>query len=65
MRCIIVKPATCACSVSVPVWTTNGLQSEEVLRLTDAACMKPTGKNRMMLQGCGDAPYPACGGHAG
>ncbi|WP_158284254.1 diguanylate cyclase [Azospirillum sp. TSO22-1] len=61
------RPVRVGCSVGVSVWTAAELEPEEAIRLADVALYeaKRTGKNRVVLQGCGDDPYPGrCNGTA-
>jgi diguanylate cyclase (GGDEF)-like protein/PAS domain S-box-containing protein len=56
------QPVRVGCSAGVSVWKAAELEPEEAIRQADVALYeaKRTGKNRVVLQGCGDAPYPAC-----
>ncbi|WP_175429850.1 diguanylate cyclase domain-containing protein [Azospirillum argentinense] len=60
------RPVRVGCSAGVSVWAAAALEPEEAIRQADVALYeaKRTGKNRVVLQGCGDASHPACGSGA-
>ncbi len=59
---VIAGQVRVGCSVGVSVWKATELEPEEAIRQADVALYeaKRTGKNRVVLQECGDIPSPGC-----